>query len=293
MKIAVFPNLGNTCYLNSVLQCFINNPTFQDIIKKHDLPFVNELKKYIVDFTENEEYNAKMYNLKDLLEFFSFRRFEQQDAHECIIEFLELIIKECPYHNLMEIKPGNTISWDKLNTSPFVPMYHGQTKNCIKCMNCKNVKNIYEEFNSINLNIPLDKSDLTDLFLKYLEKEVHDTPDNLYYCETCKSNNITQKKISLNILPKVLIIVLKRYTFTGNKIISEVTFDDSLKIRESLTGDIKRFNLKSIINHTGNLFNGHYTNYTILNNKCLFIDDEMVKITNKKCKDAYILFYEN
>ena len=289
MKISVFPNLGNTCYLNSVLQCFINNKEFQEVLKNYDLPFVTELKKITVDLENNDEYNAHMYNITPLLEFFPFRRFEQQDAHECIISFLELIIKECPY-KITETNSSKGNSWDKFNTGLFIPMYHGQTKNCIRCLKCKNIKNIFEEFNSINLNIPLENSNLTDLFLKYLEKETHNDTDNLYYCETCKSNEIYEKKISLNILPTNLIIVLKRYAFA--KIISEVTFGNTLKIKESLSGNVKTYKLTSIINHTGNLYNGHYTNYTIINGKCLFIDDESVKVKPYKYKDAYILFYK-
>ena len=286
MKIAVFPNLGNTCYLNSVLQCFINNPEFQETILSSSGDLSSELKKLIVDFTDNEEYNAHMYNITPVLKFFSFRRFEQQDAHECIISFLELLIKECPYL-IPKITTEN--SWDKLNTSPFVPIYYGQTKNCIRCLKCKTVKNIFEEFNSINLNVPLENSNITDLFLNYLGKEVHSDSNNLYYCETCKSNEICEKKISLYKLPKNLIIVLKRYAF--DKIISEVTFGDTLKIKETESGIVKIYKLKSVINHTGNLYNGHYTNYTIINGKCLFIDDESVKIQNFKHRDAYILFY--
>ena len=220
MKISVFPNLGNTCYLNSVLQCFINNQTFQDFLKKYDHPFVNELKKITIDLTDNDEHMACIFNVKDILEYFSFRKFEQQDAHECIIQFLELLIKETPYPTpILNV----STSWDKLDTSPYVPMYHGQTKTYISCSKCKNVKHVFEEFNTIHLTIPLE---------------------------------------------------------------------NTLKIRESLSGEIREYNLKSIINHTGNLYNGHYTSYVMINGKSLFIDDESVKLSEYTCKDAYILFYE-
>jgi ubiquitin C-terminal hydrolase len=86
--------------------------------------------------------------------------------------------------------------------------------------------------------------------------------------------------------------VLKRYTFTGEKILSEVTFGKSLKIKETETGTIKDYQLYSVINHTGNLYNGHYTNYSIINGKCMLIDDQIVKLTDLSPKNAYILFYK-
>jgi len=282
MKLSVFPNLGNTCYLNSVLQCFIHHQEFQDIIKDYDLPFVTELKKMTIDLSENKEYTAVLFRTTNLLEQLPFKRFEQQDAHECILAFLELLIKECPYKqtNL------NSVS------GPFIPIYHGKTKTSICCLNCKTIKYIFEEYNSINLNIPLENSNLIDLFKCYLEKEIHTDMDNLYYCETCKCKQVYEKKINLQTLPKILIIVLKRYTFTGNKINSEVTFQDNLKIKETESGIVKDYHLTNIINHTGNLYNGHYTNYTILNGKCFFIDDEKIKVEPYNYNDAYILFYK-
>ena len=290
MKLAVFPNLGNTCYLNSVLQCFIHNKDFQELIKGYDLPFVTELQKITVDLTDNEEHFAHLFNITNLLSLLPFRRFEQQDAHECIISFLELLIKECPYKEQII---GENNSWSKLNTSPCVPMYHGQTRNSICCLKCKTVKHVFEEFNSITLSLNSEKSVLTDLFVKYLEKETYDDPQNLYYCETCVSNEKYEKKISLYKLPKIFIVVLGRYTNTGSKILSEVVFDTTLKIRESESGEIKEYNLQSTINHTGNLYNGHYTNYSIINNKCLFIDDHSVIMRPLNHEDAYILFYSS
>jgi len=291
MKIAVFPNLGNTCYLNSVLQSFIYNSKLKEIITQSDLPFVTFLKKIInvIDLKKDNKHTANVMNIQECLEMFSFKRFEQQDAHECIIEFLELLVKECPYTNQTEL--DNKSSWDRFNTSPFIPMYHGQTRTTIKCTACQNVKNIFEEFNSINLTI--NSKSLTDLFTKYLEKEIHEDADNLYFCDVCRSNQKYEKKISLYRLPENLIIVLKRYTFTGTKIVSEVTFDPLLKIRESMSSIVKDYELQSIINHTGNLYNGHYTSYVILNNECLFIDDDSVNIKDYTFHDCYILFYKS
>jgi ubiquitin C-terminal hydrolase len=262
MKISVFPNFGNTCYLNSVLQCFIYNKKFKEIIKNNSSPFIDCLKRIIenIDLTDNNENIADIIDIREIYKFFPFKRFEQQDAHECIIVFLELL-KEIPFH-----------------------LYHGQTKTTIHCLNCKTVKHVFEDFNSINLNV--NSNNLVDIFVKYLDTEVTSDLDNLYFCETCKSNQEYEKKIHLHKLPQTLILVLKKYTASFT--LTEVP--DKLKIKEN--GIVKDYKLSSSINHTGSMYYGHYTTYVILNDKCHFIDDDKVCTKEYDCKDNYILFYE-
>jgi ubiquitin C-terminal hydrolase len=264
MKLPVFPNLGNTCYLSCVLQCFIYHKHTIDKETPFTLEF-QKIKQY-VDLTKNDEHIANLYNLKDLIKVLPFKQFEQQDCHECILYFLEHL-------------PG--------------PVYHGETKTLICCLNCNKTKMIFEDFNSINLTIPLEKSQLTDLMLDYLKKETHNHPDNLYFCEHCKSKTKYTKKISLHRLPKILIIVLKRYTFNGTKIGSEVVYNNVLHIKESISGQVKKYTLTSIINHVGDLYNGHYTNYICINDMWLFVDDEHVSPKNYDHRDTYILFYSS
>ena len=72
MKLVTFPNLGNTCYLNSILQCFINNNHFQNIIKnKTDKnEFLIELETIIklIDLTVNDETVSIKYNLTNFIQ---------------------------------------------------------------------------------------------------------------------------------------------------------------------------------------------------------------------------------
>jgi len=286
MKIPVFPNLGNTCFISSVLQCFIHNKEFKQTLEFVNSPFIDELKKVceIVDTTNDGKFVAMFYNINNVLDFLPFERFEQQDAHECILLFLELLTKDPPI--ILE----NPLNGTDDIANPFIGMYYGQTKNSVHCLTCKNNKFVFEDFSSINLNVPLENSSIINLFVKYLEKELHEQ-ENLYFCETCNSLNPYEKKINLYKLPKVLIIVLKRYTSNGTKILADIEIDETLVIKESISGTIKKYHLKGIINHFGNLYNGHYTNF-IHNCAWLNIDDERVKMDNYDSKNAYILFYE-
>jgi len=265
MKIPVFPNLGNTCYLNSVLQCIVYNPALKNLDASGNT-IITELNKItnLVDTTQNSENLAVLYNLQNLVKLLPFKRYEQQDAHECIMILLDAIL-------------------------PFIKQeYYGQTQTNIHCQKCKTVTNIYEDFNCINLTVSTEPSNLTDMLLKYFEKE---TITN--YCEKCESLNNYEKKVSLNRLAKNLIIVLKRYTFTGSKLLTNIEIDTVLKIRENESGEVKKYTLVSTINHFGNLYNGHYTNFVFMNDKWMYIDDHLVQLGDFNSENVYILFYKS
>jgi ubiquitin C-terminal hydrolase len=269
MKIPVFPNLGNTCYLSCVLQSLLHSKGVKENLTD-STNLSRELIKItnLIDNNVDGKYNAALYNIKGLMDILPFNKFEQQDAHECILYFL-----------------------DKLeNDNNLFKLFHGTTETCFHCLKCGTKKMASEPFNSINLTVPNKTSSVVELFQKYLEPEQF-LENNLYFCETCNDLTQYEKKLNLSLLPNILIIVLKRYTSIGAKIESEVHFDSQIKIRQCHDGTVKEYQLKSVINHTGNLLNGHYTNF-LHENLWLFIDDERVKPQDCVIDNAYILFYE-
>jgi len=270
MDLVGFDNFGNTCYINSVLQCFIYDPFFRSL----NFLDVSDIRPFIQKFFNENT---------------SFKRFQQNDAHEFLMCFLELLVKHTPGVPTPGPSLWNTFLKEN-GYSKCINKYYGQSKKTIKCVCCKNVSTTFDHYNTINLNVPNKSIDTTSLFINYLKKEIHNDPDNLYYCEACKSNQITEQKITLTIVPDTLIIVLKRYS-ASSKVYSNVKYDPELNIR--IDSDIKKYYLKSIVNHSGRLYDGHYTAH-VNKDKWYYIDDSVISkdvsftFTNN---DAYILFY--
>jgi ubiquitin C-terminal hydrolase len=266
MKLVTFPNLGNTCYLNSILQCFINNPHFQNIIKnKTDKnEFLIELETIIklIDLTVNDETVSIKYNLTNFIQIKNnFRLFQQHDAHEYLMYFLDKVI-------------------------PDTPDYHGTLKTSMHCGNCKNISIVYEQFNTINLD-PNGNCSIYNLFMDYLKKE----SISEYYCEKCNTSSESTKKLSIHKLPTNLIIVLKKY---NNKFKIQYPLND-LKIKESSSGIINNYSLTAVVNHLGNLNNGHYNCNVLVNDAWYFIDDETIYLNTSFKTDepnVYILFFK-
>ena len=296
MKLITFQNLGNTCYINSVLQCFIYNQTFR---KFCDLP---DLKGVIIesDTLQNNEYLNVTYNLTTFINGFfhkktNFKRFEQNDAHEFLTTFLDILVTDI--HGRMDYIKLSNKEWNEFvknnNFSPFINEYHGQSKLDIQCLHCRKITKSFDSFNTINLNVPEETKSVSDLLIKYFGNMLHADPSNLYHCDNCKGQQISQHKQSIEILPRTLIIVLKRYTSSGTKIKSEIILDKSLSIKS--INDINKYQLTAVVNHQGNLFNGHYNANVFINDEWYFFDDEnvsKVKDFNYSNGNAYILFYQ-
>lgn len=255
-------NFGNTCYINSVLQLFLNNESFMTYIKIKEYPdeyLLNLLKNISNSSTLKKFLICLQEKLGDTLSLN-----EQNDANEIYIQLLDLFDKE-----------------DKFVAEFFTGIH----KKTYKCCVCKNKREVKENFVNLNLYLSETSNNLQTALMKIFEKEILDNIE----CEVCKTNTTTEVKNKIIKWPKNLVFLINRYT-TNSKL--TLDFDYTRYIELCVSGKINKYSLSGIINHIGTKDFGHYSYIKINHDSCIEINDDKVKqIINFKSPFNYLLIY--
>ena len=227
-------NLGNTCYMNSALQClrsikeltdYFLNFFDEDKINKTNLMGTGGLlalayANYIFRINSNDKNYIELRNFKNSIGIVDdrFSGYDQQDTHEFLSFLIDSIHEDL---NRVIIKPivkrknsdweqryksieildklKSKIEWNnflKRNQSIMVDLFYGQYKTSIICPKCSHNSTNFSIFLSLQLPIPISNNYFT---LKvYLSDEWLDNKNYINFeIILSKSNNkvITAKKI--------------------------------------------------------------------------------------------------
>jgi ubiquitin carboxyl-terminal hydrolase 8 len=296
MGVIGLKNLGNTCFLNSSLQCLSATIPLTDYFLGYDYRseinkdnFLGTGGKLVVAYAElmkemwlGSKSVVEPVSFKKQLGTFSpqFSGYHQHDAQELLAFLLDGIhedlnrVKERPYVEDKDCdgtrdEEDAIENWKNYltrNKSLIVDMFQGQIRNTCKCLKCGHVNIRFEPF--MYLSLPMSKSckSLDDCIDLYLQEESL-TGNDQYYCEKCKTHVDGTKKQDLWMLPPVLIVHLKRFKYNdygkvGSKNEAAINYPITgwdLKTHvKSSRGVYPRYDLYGVINHMGGLGGGHY-----------------------------------
>ena len=256
-------NFGNTCYINTILQLFLNNENFMTHIKNKDYPD-ESLLDLIKKITDSDGLKKFLICLQEKIGH-AMSLNEQNDASEIYTILLDLFEKE-----------------DK----NVVDFFTGTHRKLYKCHVCKNKREKLENFTNLDLYITPTSNTLQTSLLKIFEKEILEEVE----CEICKCNTRTEVKNKIIKWPKNLVFSINRYT-ASCKI--NCDFDYTRHIELCVTGKINKYTLSGIINHIGTKELGHYTYIKLNNDSCVEIDDDKIRqIVNFKGPTNYLLIYK-
>lgn len=326
-------NRGNTCYLNTSIQCLSNLPLLTQffITNEHVSDLKNQIKnssedhkKYILLTYEYDKLIKAMWSMTGSIEPKSFHEmiqrydsyfvgYEQQDSQETlslIIDALHEGLKydsEMTYQGVIENELDQIMVESIINFrnelsgkySKIVDLFFGQYINYVLSFDTKKIlSKKFERFN--NLSIPIYGKTLYDSLSKYFEKEIL---DDTFFDETSGEKVKAFKQMRMVRVPKYLIIFLKRYGDSFNKLNNAISFPiDNLDLSNYCNGYESvscNMRLLSIGCHIGGLNGGHY--YAIcrhINNNWYKYDDNNVSSFDINdnlvsiFKAGYILIYE-
>lgn len=326
-------NLGNTCYINSCMQVLSHIQELNDyihliypILSKNrqdvDVTFIREWKDlYDLMWSRNcivspNRFIKIIHIISDTKKKDMFSGFEQND----VTEFMYYLF-DC-FHNGFKTVPDvrllqNYVNvFKSYNDSSLFTHFKNTIENDFSLMNIlfggiyvdeivdlKTKKKYSRRFDNFNIiDLPLNSTDLNECLDSYFASEIMNKDnDNQYhddetdtYTDVCKSHRIIH-------FPNILIIQLKRwnYNLRKNQRIIHFDIDEELDMtRYSSAPDRKglhRYKLFASINHSGNIFGGHYHSYIkSSNDKWYCFNDTHVseiKKENVKSNKNYVLIY--
>ncbi|EDV26510.1 uncharacterized protein TRIADDRAFT_22897 [Trichoplax adhaerens] len=247
-QILGLKNLGNTCYLNAILQSLSNIDPFCRYFKtfrsltdsdprkeKHahntraqgdNVCIVDELRKVLDGLGEisSSSYYSPNSFLTAICKLIPrFRGYHQQDAHEFMRYLLDRLHTElgrmrAPYYGNKQV--SNTI---------VTTLFRGSLLNEVNCLVCDINSRKTDSFLDLSLDIPSEfisrrnKSigdndisicKLTDCLSSFTELEKLEDSE-LYYCSSCTKKQLSTKQLRIKTLPRVLCLHLKRFRWSS------------------------------------------------------------------------------
>jgi ubiquitin C-terminal hydrolase len=318
-------NLGNTCYMNSALQCLShlitfhpNNEKFFNECKKADKSsLIYEWFQFQRNMWSNDSTGA--HNPIQLLKRFQticmandhyFSNFEQNDIDEFLIIFLDFLhqgIKRkvtMTYSEIVEdeadqVNLKSNETWKRFYSDDYsyvVENFYSQLLGITSCCECEYYTTNHDPIQVISLEIPKKATSLKCCLKEYMKKFQLDD-DNMWTCDECNQSVKPYKQTRLWKTSDVLFILVKRYR-DNRKIDTFLEYPESLDLKGyniNHSSKNNKYSLQSIAVHSGGLGGGHY--YAVCKN---YLDDSWYEYNDSNVRKSvnflkyspYLLIYK-
>eukprot|EP00742_Colponemidia_sp_Colp-10_P005321 GILJ01005686.1.p1 GENE.GILJ01005686.1~~GILJ01005686.1.p1 ORF type:complete len:609 (+),score=100.58 GILJ01005686.1:821-2647(+) len=303
-------NVGNTCFLNSILQSLSYCPSFRNYVDSKSHSSACKMtsfclfclfEQHVQEVCHSKSNSsikpvAIIKNLRNISRHFKLG--QQEDPHEFFLQFLDTLQKSSVQ--------GNAAADSRLaQTSVIYRLFAGTLLNQIKCLSCGCETSKLELF--LDLPLVVDRMDSVEKALRQFFSKEKLTGKDRYRCTQCRELCDTERQLTMQELPAVLTLVLKRYKYSDNKC---VKIDKPISFTESWTLDSSvlipsqaheqptvSYKLCAILIHTGPVTNtGHHSVFVRNSNEVWYhIDDATVRQVSLQTvlsQKAYMLFYE-
>ncbi|NWS64942.1 UBP42 hydrolase, partial [Chunga burmeisteri] len=214
-------NLGNTCFLNSILQCLTYTPPLANYLlsREHSQSCCQQtfcmlciMEAHVNNALHSSASAILPRALINVLTLIGghFELGMQEDAHEFLRFTVDAMQRAC-------LSGSSDLDISSQSTTIVHQIFGGFLRSRVTYLSCKAVSNSYEAF----LDVPLDikaASSVTAALEDFVKPEQLDG-ENCFKCGQCDKMVAASKRFMIHHAPKVLTVCLKRFQyFTGGKI---------------------------------------------------------------------------
>ena len=324
-------NLGNTCYINSILQCLSHTAWLREYMLLDE--FRKDVDDTKVQYISINEFNKLLRGLwyenavvtpKSFFHYLQvlslkcgtgqFVGNHQHDSSELLVFLLDCFnealskpigsefIERVGLAENELVKYNADKTWHaifKSGISPIVNRFYGQLNVETKCKNCNVVSINNDPICILHLPIPNVDDHVPTMYdcLDLLTKEETLDNENLYKCNKCGESTNASRKEQIYKTSDHLIVCFKRFSKTGEKNIKPIHFPiENLDLSKySICQDNTKYRLYAVSNHIGGSGGGHYFSYVEVEGNWYEFNDIYVNSINKDkvlTNSAYVLFYK-
>ncbi|XP_053128808.1 ubiquitin carboxyl-terminal hydrolase 3 isoform X3 [Hemicordylus capensis] len=296
-------NLGNTCFMNAILQSLSNIQQFCCYFK--ELPAV-ELRNGKTAGRRTYHTRSQGDNGVSLVEEFRKTLCALWQGSQTAFS------PESLFYVIWKIMPNFRNGTSTVVTA----IFGGILQNEVNCLICGTESRKFDPFLDLSLDIPSQFRNkrktqengplctLRDCLRSFTDLEELDETE-LYMCHKCKKKQKSTKKFWIQKLPKVLCLHLKRFHWTAylrNKVDTYVEFPLRgldmkcylLEPENSVPGSCLYDLAAVVVHHGSGVGSGHYTAYATHDGRWFHFNDSTVTLTDEETvvkAKAYILFY--
>ena len=321
-------NLGNTCFMNSAIQCLSNTLLLTDFFLtgkfKNSINRTKVESKMVIDWNnllngiwdENctVSPNTFLKIFRTLVKNKEFIGFKQNDVQEFLVFFIDTLHEGLSKEVNISISGKVVNETDKMaleamktwkqhfksSYSKIIELFYGQLVSTIECNDNSNISRTYDPICFFSIEIPLNINDpnIYDCFDLFTGSEEM-TGDNRWKCDKTDELKDATKTIKIWSSPKILIVCFKRFhnMIKINKLINFPL--ENLDLRKYCIGYNRKsaiYDLYGVSNHSGGTMGGHYYAYCKNQNGNWYrYNDssvEKIDISNIVTPEAYCLFYK-
>ncbi|KAI0772129.1 cysteine proteinase [Trametes elegans] len=295
-------NTGNTCFLNSALQCLLHTPPLLHILMKHSKTEPCRAPKnahcmacalrQVMCEVFSKPHSITPYPVITKLQVIAkhMRRGRQEDSHEFLRYFVDALQRASLAGHPGKVDP-------KIAEKTWVyKIFGGLLRSRVTCLSCGHNSDTYDRMLDLSVDIA-GVSTLKDAMRKFVAVD-HLRGADKYKCEKCKKAVNADKQFTIDEAPLVLTLHLKRFSPMGRKIPHPVAYQERLSLHPYMSeGKFgPSYTLYGVISHAGSGPNsGHYYAHVKGANGLWYeMNDDSVSRQSSaptSMRSAYMLFY--